>query len=164
MADTEDAETLPIANAGDGDFYIGLDDSGYMTGSEAHEGLWIMWAGSVGTVRAYVWADSFESAFEQFVEYLDDAAPGLLTDVTEDDLREAAEELKIEWQDSWPDWEDAAFEPVASQAEADLTSIGHTTLKHGQYIPSWEWGGAPVTSGRDWDIVAERSLEESDED
>ncbi len=159
MANTEDAENLPIANAGE---YWMYESTGGAAG--LRKGLYLMWAGQVGSVRVYVWADSFESAFEEFVEYLDDEAPGMLTDVTEDDLKEAAQDKGIEWQETWPDWEDSDFVVVAEAAEVDLTSIGHTTLKHGQYIASWEWGGAEVTSEEDWDIVAERSVEESEDE
>lgn len=37
---------------------------------------YLMWAGAYGT-KAYIYANSFDDAFEHFVEWLDDNAPGL---------------------------------------------------------------------------------------
>lgn len=127
--------------------------------------LFRMWAGAYGSTHVYVWAEHFEDAFEELVEWLDDNAPGLLTDVDESDYRAAARELGIEWQEHWPDWEDRDFEAVAEQAEADLTTIGHTTLKHGQFIASWEWGGSEVEKGgREYELVLKKSLGEDDDE
>jgi len=39
------------------------------------------------------------------------------------------------------------WEKVREAAEADLTVIGHTTLQHGQFIPSWEWTVSEVPKG-----------------
>ena len=121
--------------------------------------LYRMWLGAYGTI-VYVWADDFETAFEEVVEWADDNAPGFLVDVTEADLKEAAEDLKVEWQPHWPDWDDQKFQKVLDHAEADLTVIGHTSLKHGRYIPSWEWGGDEIRSGAEYDVLTERLEDE----
>jgi hypothetical protein len=109
-----------------------------------------MWAGHGGTTRfatttVYIWADSFESAFELLVEYLDEHAPGLLTTFTEDDYKRAAEDMGITWRDYWPDYDDARFERVAQHAEEGYTTIGHTSLQNGTHIESQYWGGDEVT-------------------
>lgn len=141
-------EEAPIANAAEAEFA---------------DNLFRMWFGAYGSV-VYVWADNFESAFEELVEYLDDEAPGVLVNLTEDDIKAAAKDEGVEWREHWPDWDDEDFQRVVEAAEADLTVIGHTTLKHGQYIPSWEWGGDDVTGDDEYDIVQERSFEEASED
>lgn len=151
------AETAPIANPEEADFY----DEQYRRIHRKQTTLFRMWAGEGDSTHVYVWAGSFDDAFEEFAEWLDENAPGHLTDVTVDDLKEAAEALDIEWQEHWPDFEDRDFEKVAESAEADLTNIGHTTLKHGQYLRSWEWGGEEVHSEKERDIVLERSEQES---
>lgn len=136
-----------------------------MEPSSYRGGLYRLWFGAYGTTILYVWQDSFESAFEEAVEWLDDNAPGHLIELTEDDLKAAAEDEGIEWQSHWPDWEDSDFTRVAESAEADLTLIGHTTLQHGSYVASYEWGGDDVASGTDeWRTVAERSLDEIADD
>lgn len=94
------------------------------------ENLYLMWAGAYGDTKLFVWADSFDSAFEELVEWLDDNAPGCLSKSSEiladmdDDDRAAAEE---------------------SGEIPDHTTIGHTTLTHGDCIASWEWGGDEIT-------------------
>lgn len=136
---------FPIANA--------CDHSSYRN-------LYLMWGGAYGTTRVFVWANSFEDAFEEFVEWADDHAPGLLTKLDTSDLKSSARDLGIPWQSSWPDYEDDDFVRVLENAEADLTLIGHTTLKHGQYIPSWEWGGDDVSGSEEYDNVKRRSIME----
>jgi len=115
--------------------------------------LFRLWFGQVGTTHVYCWADSFESAFEVAVEWLDDKGfAGYFVDVTVDDLKEAAEDLGIPWKPEWPQVgviDDPDYEKVLEHAEADLTCIGHTTLKSGRYIPSYEWGGDDVQAGTD---------------
>lgn len=155
------AETAPIANAGEVWIYVDEDGKPQRSG---RVGLYLMWAGAHAPTNVFVWADNFDSAFEEFVEYLDDEAPGLLTKLDENDLKRAAEDEDIEWKDSWPDWEDPEFERVAAAAEEGYTLISHTTLKHGTHIASYEWGGEDVTDDQAWDIVAERSLAELEED
>lgn len=127
--------------------------------------LFKMWAGAYGEAVGYVWADHFEDAFEEFVEWLDDNAPGHLVSLDEDDLKEAARDLGLKWRGEWPDWEDEDFQRVVEHAEVDLTVIGHTTLEHGQYIASWEWGGAEVPENtEEYRIVRERSEEDDADD
>lgn len=111
-------------------------------------------------IYVYVWASSFEDAFEELVEWADDHAPGSLVNLTEKDLKESANELGIQWDPEWPDWDDRDFAKVVEQAEADLTMIGHTTLKHGQYIASDEWGGDDVVDDQEYATVKRRSIME----
>ena len=122
--------------------------------------LYLFTFGAYGSTKVYVWADHDEDAFEIAVEWLDDNAPGHLTDVTEDDLKRSAEDLGVEWQPSWPDWDDAAFAHVVQNAEADLTQVAHTTLKHGQYLHSWEWTFDEVTDPAEYERIAEESADE----
>ncbi len=94
--------------------------------------------GVYGWTQVRVYADSLDSAFEIAVEWLDDNAPGHLTTIGEAELKESAEDLGI----SWPrehDWEDPDFVKVIEHAELDLTIIGHTTLKNGTHIASYDW-------------------------
>jgi hypothetical protein len=92
--------------------------------------LYLMWAGGMSSRRLFVWAESFETAFEELVEYLDEHAPGFLS---------KSEEILADMTDE----ERAAIE--AGEAEIpDHTMIGHTTLENGDCIPSWEWGGCDV--------------------
>ena len=92
--------------------------------------------GAYGLTVVDVFADSDESAFETAVEWLDDNAPGHLVSIGDNELKEAAEELGIAF-----DPQDIAGLPekVLEKAEEDLTVIGHTTLKNGQYVISHEW-------------------------
>jgi hypothetical protein len=114
-----------------------------------HRNLYLMSAGAYGGAHAYVWADSLESAFEEFVEYLDDHAPGLL--VSHAEMRDLLDESAREH--GFADWaavngsEDA--ENVYTDAEAGLTIIGHISLTHGCAITSHEWGGGEVDLGSD---------------
>ncbi len=99
-----------------------------------NDGLYLMWAGAYGDVRCYVWADSFDTAFECLVEYLDDHAPGCLSTIDyEGYLGPDPEALSEE-----------AREAAIEEAEMDMTVVGHTTLQHGNAIPSWEWGGDEI--------------------
>lgn len=122
-----------------------------------------MWAGQVGTTHVYIWTDSFESAFEELAEWCDDNAPGHITDVTLAELKEAAEDADIAWRPEWDKldeetWDDPQFQRVRERAEEDLTLVGHTTLKHGQYMVSYEWGGEEVDPGGDeYETVLERT-------
>jgi len=90
--------------------------------------------GAYGWTKVRVWADSYEDAFEIASEWLDDHAPGHLIRLTKEDWKEAADELGLD-----PETEDEnEQEEIRTKAEADLIVIGHTTLKHGQYIAAWE--------------------------
>lgn len=139
----------PIANASEVDFF---EDNRFV-----REGpLWQFQFGAYGTTNLYVWADSMDSGFEIAVEWLDDHAPGLLVMVGEEDYQQAANELGKVWDPSDPDDE------IMQTAEADMTMIGHTTLTHGNAVPSWEWHAHEVERGSpEWNEVVERSREES---
>ncbi len=133
--------------------------------SEADEdkSLYQFQFGAYGDTNVYVWADSDEAAFEIAVEWVDDHAPGVLTSLDEGDLKAAAEDEGVEWKDSWPDYDDEEFQRVIEAAEADLTVIGHTSLKHGQYIPSWEWHFHEVTDQAEREAVAERAEDDGEQ-
>jgi len=88
--------------------------------------------GAYGSTHVYTWADSYESAEETMLEWVDDNAPGLLSTIGEAELRESAQELGIEYDPQ--DIDDRIIE----HAEQDMIIVGHTTLKHGNAIPSWE--------------------------
>jgi hypothetical protein len=102
--------------------------------------------GAYGWTKVRVWAgrDCVEEAFEAAVEWLDDNAPGHL--VSHEEFAqlclEAAEELGVEFDPS-EDYE--TNEAVFQAAEADLTIIGHTSLKHGSHIASHEWTVDEIT-------------------
>jgi hypothetical protein len=64
--------------------------------------------GAYGSTHVYVWANSADDAMEEMVEWVDDNAPGLLS-----------------WSESEED-------------EVDMYVVGHTTLEHGNVMPSWE--------------------------
>jgi len=148
-------DEIPVANPSEVEFF---EDNRHV-----HEGpLWFFSFGAYGATHLYVWADGIESAFEIAVEWLDIHAPGLLTDVTEGDYRAAAEDLGIAWDPNWmtsPErGDERLWEKVREAAEADLTVIGHTTLQHGQFIPSWEWTVSEVPKGSvEWDYAVEAS-------
>lgn len=136
------------------------------------DNLYVMWAGAVGTTEVYVWANSFDDAFELFVDYLDDKGMcGYFVDVTMDDLKESARELGIKWDAEWDEpgsdaYDDPEFERIVEHAEMDLTSIGHTTLECGQYMPSWEWGGQDVVDKDHYERLrreSERECEDEDD-
>jgi len=152
----ERAATAPIANAAEVEGNIDEDyrPIGNVT-------LFEMWLGETGTTWVYVWADSFESAFEELAEWADDNTPGHIVKLTIADLKSAARDRGIRWRQGWPDYEDRDFERVVDAAEDGLTLVGHTTLKHGSYIVSHEWGGQEVDPGSDaWRIVVDRSFAE----
>ena len=148
-------DEIPVANPSELDFF---EDNRFV-----HEGpLWYFSFGAYGSTHVYVWADGIESAFEIAVEWLDIHAPGHLTDLTEGDYRAAADDLGIAWDPNWMTspsrGDEAQWEKVREAAEADLTVIGHTTLAHGQYIPSWEWTVSEVPKGSDeWDYAVKKS-------
>lgn len=121
-----------------------------------------LWFGAYGTTKLYYW-DNLEDGFEAAVEWADDHAPGLLSTVDLADYKNAAEEEGIKWKKSWPDFEDEQFERVVQAAEADMTMIGHTTLTHGNAVPSFEWGGDTVPHrSKEYDAVLRRSQEEEE--
>jgi hypothetical protein len=152
QTEEERIAATPIANPGE--FEVDTEPR-YRTRQ-----LFRMWFGAYGETALYVWADSFESAFEEAVEWLDDNAPWHLTSLDESDLKEAADDLGIAFSKDMPE-EDLMR--VMEHAETDLTLIGHTTLEHGEYVASWEWGGDEVTDARELELVEERSVQEAEE-
>jgi hypothetical protein len=144
--------------------------------------LFLMWFGATGTKLLYVWADSFEDAFEYAADWLgENGKCGFFTTISDDDLRAAARE---ELGDSreYDTIEQILAEiksgdmgrianKVLDRAEADLTMIGHTSYPECEkklgggplYIPSWEWGGDEVV-GNERKEVLEASIKEADED
>jgi hypothetical protein len=102
--------------------------------------------GAYGETVVDVFADTDEAAFEIAVEWLDECAPGHLVTIGDAELREAADELGLampvvhDCAGGWDDaWSDSRWAKIIEHAERDLTIIGHTTLKHGAYLRSWEW-------------------------
>ena len=145
----EHAETAPIANPVE---------------CEWLDRLWLLSFGSNLSLLVYAWADSLQDAFEAAVEHLDDTGNcGVFTHLTEDDYRQAAEELGLEWDPASPD------HSVMEHAEVDLEAIGWTTLDCARagggsaFIPSWEWTGREVHGG-ERECVHERSLDELEDD
>lgn len=120
--------------------------------------LFLMWMGAYGDHKVYIWADHFEDAFEEMVEFFDRPETcGLFTYLDMSDLRAAAEDEGIPFD------EDDIDPRIIEAAEADLTVIGHTTLKCSEgkgtpYVASWEWGGGEV-HGEEYDLVRAASEE-----
>lgn len=115
-----DFATVPIADS------MGGDDNAYLFSF-----------GAYGSTHVAVLASSVEDALEASIEWLDDNAPGLLSTVSEEDYARAARELGIAWEPQCVS--DEQWQRVTERAEADMTMVGWTTLKHGNCIPSWEW-------------------------
>lgn len=124
---------------------VPLDNTRVPTANEPGDGerCYRFRFGAYGWTVVDVFADSDESAFETAVEWLDDNAPGHLVEIGEAELREAAEELGLDYFEAFADARDNIDETemnrIAEKAEEDLTVIGHTTLKNGQYLISHEW-------------------------
>ena len=141
------------------------------TGSYDRKQLFLMWAGAYDSTQGYVWADHLEDAFEEWVEYLDDHAPGVLVSHAEfmELLDEAARERGFKsWQeaDKGLNQDSPRRLEIVEEAEADLTIIGHTTLKNGMYIAGHEWGGDEVDGpefDKVWNACAEAWNEAYDE-
>jgi hypothetical protein len=58
------------------------------------------------------------------------------------ELKGAAADVKIAWKPEWEsalDFDDPELQKILESAEADLTVIGHTTLKNGAYVNSEGW-------------------------
>lgn len=104
------------------------------------EGLLLFQFGAVGATNLYVWSGSVEDGLETAGDWLRENAPGHIVQLTEQDYREAAEDVEVEWQSSWPDWEDRNWEKIAEHAEADLTQ-----LDAGDYLLSYEWWVNDIT-------------------
>lgn len=115
----EDEKRTPIANEpGDGDecfrFYFG----------------------AYGETKLDVFADHLEDALEIAFEWLDDNAPGHLVQLGKAEWKEAAEELGLDPESD----DDEIQDRIREHAETDLTVCGHTQLKNGHAILSFEWG------------------------
>jgi hypothetical protein len=128
--------------------------------------LYFMSAGAYGDTCGYVWADSCESAFEIFAEYLDEVAPGLLvshdefSELLDAQARERGFESWLSLEAAWG-CDNSRICEVVEAAEADLTPIGHTTLKHGAYIASYEWGMIELPDAAEYGLVAAASVREN---
>jgi hypothetical protein len=155
---------LPNPNASDEIPIANPDDANW------NDNLYELWFGAVGTQKLYVWASSFDSAWETAVEWLDDKGKcGYFTFLGENELREAADDLGIRWPGikAFSGSIGSRAEKILERAEADLTVIGHTTLecekkmKGSAYIASHEWGGRDVTRRDEYDEVRRRSLSKS---
>jgi len=152
-----------------GDF--DLLDLAIVNGSDADSGeLFLMWFDAHAPLRLLVWAGSFDDAFEYAVDYLDDEGKcGIFTFLDESDYKAAAEDLGVEWPAGGiHDLSERNAEKVRDAAEADLTLIGHTTLKcqKGQYSPPFvasdEWGADEV-HGKDLSLIRAWSLASDDQ-
>ena len=119
--------------------------------------LYLMWAGAYGDTKCFVWANSFDDAFEHLVEWLDDEAPGLLTRL---DYVGAALELEMPTTDL-EKLTDEQQEQVREHAEMDMALVGHTTLKNGDAIASHEWGADEI-GGETFAAVFSLSQEDSE--
>src|SRR6266516_1186530 len=108
---------------------VAADETPVPTANEPSDGerLYRFGFGAYGETALDVFADSPDDAFEVAVEWLDDNAPGHLIDLDAEDSTHAPHDASSE------------DEAIREHAEADLTPIGHTTLKHGQFVASWEW-------------------------
>lgn len=135
--------------------------------------------GAYADTKVYVWADSFEDAEEIAIEWADDNARGIFVTLTEDDLKEAAEDLGIDWDEAWSDggavgrkefgqawtpFDDRDYEKIVQHAEADLIVIGWTTLKSGTHVIAHEVHAHEVTDTDEIEEVAERSSEEEEDE
>lgn len=92
--------------------------------------------GAYGSTNVAVFANSLEDAVEESAAWLRDYAPGIFTDVTQDDIHDAqvelAEERGVNIQDMEDD--DDLMCRVYDNATQDLT------YTESGYIASWEWG------------------------
>jgi hypothetical protein len=135
--------------------------------------------GAYADTKVYVWAGSFDDAEEIAIEWADDNARGIFVTLTEDDLKEAAEDLGIEWDEAWSDggavgrkefgetwtpFDDRNYDKIVQHAEADLIVIGWTTLKSGTHVISHEVHAHEVTDTDEIEEVAERSQEDEEEE
>lgn len=159
-----DDKEIPIANPGD------YDDG---------KTLYQFQFGAYADTKVYVWADNDDDAFEIAVEWADDHAKGIFTTLDEDDLREAAEDLGIEWDEMWSDggkrgrkefgstWspnDDRDYNKIVEHAEADLTVVGWTTLNSGTHVLSYEVHFHEVTDEDEIADVADESKDDDEEE
>lgn len=107
--------------------------------------------GAYGDTRLAVFARSLDDALEEAFEWLDDNEPGQLL-WSHENAEECAAELGIPWP--LPEDFDHSGDKGCELYEActvDMTVCGHTTLKNGDCMPSWEWTARDATE----DEVAE---------
>jgi len=105
-----------------------------------HEGQGFLFSfGAYGDTHVAVIGGHLEDGLEASLEWLDDNAPGLLHTITDADYAAAAKELGIDWNKVDATDDNDLWSRIAQHAETDLTMVGHTTLKNGNCIPSWEW-------------------------
>lgn len=122
-----DKENYPIANQSDYDLF---------------DNAFLFSFGAYLDTHVWVFANTFDEAFEEAIEWVDNNCPAALTSFTMDDYKETAKELELTWQEYWPDFDDENWCKVVEETEVDHTIIGHTTLKNGTHIASWEWNGS----------------------
>lgn len=144
-----------------------LDEITIINPSDADgDDLFLMWFDQHAPLCLLVWAGSFEDAFEIAVDYLDEQdKPGYFTFITEDDYREAAEDLGIDWpaNERIDSLSEREISKIEQKAEADITIIGHTRLgvmpddAWQAGVMSDDWGGSEVT-GDDKKMVRAVSL------
>jgi len=123
-------EKTPVANPDDATFY---------------GRLFRVSAGAYGSIRCLVYADSLDSALDEFMDWAADNARGLYTEFSDADYREAAAELGLVWAEGITS--DIDVDRIVGAAEVDHTMVGHTTYawQTGLIgIPSWEWSVCEV--------------------
>lgn len=107
------------------------------TSASEHDVGFLFSFGAYGDTHVVVLAAHLEDALESALEWLDDNAPGLLHTIGPAQYEEAAKELGIPWNRGIVN--SADMDRICEIAEADMTMVTHTTLEHGNCIPSWEW-------------------------
>jgi hypothetical protein len=123
-------------------------------GGNHRDNLYLMWAGEgYDATQVYVWANSFDDAFEHLVEYLDEHAPGRLVSHKDamDALYRHCKEHEIDLGEISDDERGELHEIV--EQENEWTTIGHTTLNTGAHIASHEWGGDDITDNLEYEKV-----------
>lgn len=117
------------------------------TSASEHDVGFLFSFGAYGDTHVVVLAAHLEDALESALEWLDDNAPGLLHTIGPDEYEAAAKELGLDWSDARHDeMSEADQARVTEIAEADMTMVTHTTLEHGNGIPSWEWHVRELTA------------------
>lgn len=129
-----------------------------------------LWKVCAGTGRCvYVWGTTDLGAVEEMaIDFADEQGwCDWFEFLYESDFKDAAQSLGVQWKPHWPDWDDPDYEKVMQEAEADLSTIGHTTLKcmpkgaWGAYVPwDWYWNFAEITDTDVIEKAARRSLKE----
>jgi hypothetical protein len=125
---------------------------------------WLFHFGAYGATNVAVLGlnMSLDKALEEAFEWLDDNAPGLLCSVYEN-AKECAEGLGFPWPlpadfDHSGDDGSRLYDACA----ADMTVCGHTTLRHGDCVPSWEWSVTKMGEREVAELVAEQEAREAE--